>query len=320
MSHFANPGTADAPAGDARERGRTYSEWFDAGELERLWEQLAPALRETFHGVGGFREFREKVGAWGSEEAVLSECVTHWLGSHIYSRTAVYSYAAAPILQQWVFDETGTAVGFLVEPGGVPAPSRFLDYRTKTRLRLPFHGEWFVFWGGRHPVENRHATSVDQRFGYDFLIVRGTHTHSTDPPVGNEKFYCFGEPILAPGDGTVVGRVGGIADNPPGSLNTEDPLGNYLVIDHGEGEYSVLGHLQRDSLRVKVGDRVRAGHPIARCGNSGASTEPHLQYHLQNAPEIGAGDGLPAQFVDYEADGSPVERGEPRRGQFVRGG
>ena len=319
MTASANPGPADALVGDARELGRAYSEWFGAEELERLWEQLAPELRDTFHGVGGFREFREKVGAWGSEQAVLSECVTRWLGTRVYSRTAEYSHAAAPILQQWVFDEAGMAVGFLVEPGSEPAPSRFLDYRTRTPLRLPFGGDWFVFWGGRHPVENRHATSTDQRFGYDFLIVREKHTHSTDPPVLNEKFYCFGEPILAPGEGRVVSRVGGIADNPPGSLNTDDPLGNHIVIDHGNGEFSVLGHLQRDSLRVQVGDRVRAGDPIARCGNSGASTEPHLQYHLQNGPEIGAGEGLPAQFLGYVADGSEVERGEPCRGQFVRG-
>jgi hypothetical protein len=32
MTATATPGTADAPAGDARELGRTYSEWFDAGE------------------------------------------------------------------------------------------------------------------------------------------------------------------------------------------------------------------------------------------------------------------------------------------------
>jgi murein DD-endopeptidase MepM/ murein hydrolase activator NlpD len=91
------------------------------------------------------------------------------------------------------------------------------------------------------------------------------------------------------------------------------------VIDHGNGEFSVLSHLQRDSVRVGVGDRVRAGDAIARCGNSGASTEPHVQYHLQDGPVIGTGLGLPAHFRGYTADGDAVERGEPRRGQFVRG-
>ena len=318
MRSSAKPGPADAPKGDARELGRSYSEWFGAGELDHLWERLAPELRDTFHGMGGFREFREKVGAWGTEKAVVDECVTRWLGARVYSRTAEYSHAAAPIVQQWVFDEAGRAVGFLVEPGSEPAPSRFLDYQTRTPLRLPFDGEWFVFWGGRNPVENRHATSALQRFGYDFLVVRSGHTHSTDPPVLNEKFYCFGEPILAPGDGTIVATVAGIADNPPGSLNTDDPLGNHVVIDHGNGEFSVLGHLQRDSVQVRPGDPIRAGDPIARCGNSGASTEPHLQYHLQNGPVLGGAEGLPAQFTSYAADGSPVERGEPRRGQFIR--
>jgi murein DD-endopeptidase MepM/ murein hydrolase activator NlpD len=38
-------------------------------------------------------------------------------------------------------------------------------------------------------------------------------------------------------------------------------------------------HLQRDSVQVQLGQRVRVGEALGRCGNSGNSTEPHV--HLQ---------------------------------------
>lgn len=312
------PGDGQASPGDTLELGRAYSEWFAAGDLHRLWRRLSPELRESFSGLDGLREFRDQVREAGTERAVLDERVTRWLGIDVYSRTAEYSQAGSPILQQWMLDGAGVAAAFLVEPATEPAPSRFLDYETRTPLRLPVDGEWFVFWGGRHPVDNLHAAAPDQRFACDFLIVRGMHTHSFDPPVQNERFYCFGQPVLAPGDGRVIARESGIADNVPGSLDAANPLGNHVVIDHGNDEFSFLAHLQRDSVVVQTGDRVRAGEAIARCGNSGASSEPHLHYHLQNGPAFGVGAGLPAQFLRYEADGEMVQRGEPSRGQFIR--
>lgn len=63
---------------------------------------------------------------------------------------------------------------------------------------------------------------------------------------------------------------------------------------------------------------MKAGQTLGLCGNSGNSSEPHLHYHLQNTGIFFDGDGLPAQFLNYVADGKAVERGEPRKGQQVR--
>ena len=41
-------------------------------------------------------------------------------------------------------------------------------------------------------------------------------------------------------------------------------FGNYLVIDHGNGEFSHLGHLKPGSVKVAIGDKVRAGQQIAQ--------------------------------------------------------
>ncbi|MBW3628564.1 MAG: M23 family metallopeptidase [Gemmatimonadetes bacterium] len=307
----------DAPPRDAMQLGRLYSRWLIEGELEQLWTRMAPELRESFASVGGLGAYREKLRQAGNEREVTDERVTHWLGMDVYSRTAQYS-PDRPILQQWMIDPAGTVAAFLVEPGTEPAPSEFLSYETRTPLSLPFEGEWFVYWGGRQPVENMHVTTVDQRFANDFLIVEDMHTHSDDPPDSNERFYCFGRPVLAPADGRTVASESGIPDNEPGKVDAARPLGNHVVIDHGNGEFSVLGQLQRGSVQVENGSLVRRGEVIGRCGNSGASSEPHLHFHLQNGPEVGVAAGLPAAFLHYSADGAAVERGEPRRGEFIR--
>ena len=104
----------------------------------------------------------------------------------------------------------------------------------------------------------------------------------------------------------------------PGAMNAAQRAGNHVILDHGTGEWSLLAHFKRGSLRVKPGQTVAAGDTLGLCGNSGNSSEPHLHYHLQNGPTFGDAEGLPAQFVNYIADDKPIARGIPVRGQVVR--
>jgi murein DD-endopeptidase MepM/ murein hydrolase activator NlpD len=75
-------------------------------------------------------------------------------------------------------------------------------------------------------------------------------------------------------------------------------LGNHVFIEHGEGEVSGLFHLRQGSVRVKAGDRVRAGQEIGRIGFSGDAITVHLHYQLMSAPDIDT-EGLPSYFFDY---------------------
>ncbi len=212
-----------------------------------------------------------------------------------------------------VFDADKKIAGLFVKPANVIAPTKYADYQTKTNLRLPFDGEWTVFWGGRTKEQNYHVIAADQRFAYDFVITRDGVSHHDDAKL-NPNYYCWNAPIYAPAAGIVTESVDGIADNVPGEMNPAHAAGNHIVIDHGNGEYSVLAHFRNGTVVPKVGDRVTRGMLIGRCGNSGNSSEPHLHYHLQNGPKFGTGaEGLPAQFVDYIADGKRVARGEPVR-------
>jgi murein DD-endopeptidase MepM/ murein hydrolase activator NlpD len=77
----------------------------------------------------------------------------------------------------------------------------------------------------------------------------------------------IGTPIVAPADGVVK-----IAGNNAG-------FGLYVEIDHGYGIETIYAHNSR--LVVKKGQKVKRGDMIARLGNTGLSTGPHLHYEVR---------------------------------------
>lgn len=196
-------------------------------------------------------------------------------------------------------------------------PSQYLDYETQTELELPFNNEWWVFWGGRNVSENYHAAYKVQRFALDIVkrVNGSTHTGNGSQ---NEDYHCFGKQLNAPGNGKIVTVMNSIPDNIPGEFNAAVPEGNHVIIDHENGEFSMLAHFKEGSIIVSVGDIVVKGQELGKAGNSGNSSEPHLHYQLQTTANPEDGEGLPAQFLNYYANGDFVENGEPVRNQYIR--
>jgi len=298
-------------------RGQSCCARFTAGETEALWGEMDEGLRSLLGSEDNLKAFRAQVQAQlGDELALVEETVEQKGDARVYVRTSRYAKVPAVIRTVFSFDAQDRIAGFVIQPVPAEAPSEHLQRLTKTELHLPFGGEWTVFWGGRTLAENDHAATVDQRFAYDILMLRDGSSHVGDGQ-RNEDYHCFGQPLRAPGAGVVVVAVDGIADNVPGHMNRAQPPGNHIIIDHGNGEFSLLAHFRQGSLKVAPGDRVAVGDALGQCGNSGNSSEPHLHYHLQDAPAFGQGVGLPAQFQGYTADGQPVARGEPVKGQRI---
>lgn len=152
----------------------------------------------------------------------------------------------------------------------------------QTELRLPFNGEWLVFWGGNTAEINQHHGNQSQRYAFDFVKTDEEGNFYRGDEQTNEASFSFGQPILSPADGMVIEAVDGVRDNQPGQLNTYSILGNYLLIKHHEDEFSVLAHLKQHSVVVEAGETVKRGQEIAQCGNSGHSTDAHLHYQLQD--------------------------------------
>ena len=320
MRHVKAPAAAQDPDGDAARMrtGRAYTQWLYEGRTDALWALFTPAVRAAIPSAARLAAIRERLAAeLGAEAAVVRESAHEENGVTVYVRVA--RFQRGPQVQlRWATDLEGRITGFLVRPLREPAPTRFLEYQTKTPLRLPFDGEWLVVWGGRTAEQNRHHVMVaDQRFACDLAVVRGGKRHAGDGSAP-EQHHCFGLPILAPGAGTVVIAVDGLADQPTGQSDLAHPPGNHVILDHGNGEFSVLAHLKQGSVAVREGEHVEAGRRLGECGNSGRTGGPHLHYHLQNTGELFRGEGLPAQFTGYVADGRPVERGELVKGQTVR--
>lgn len=57
--------------------------------------------------------------------------------------------------------------------------------------------------------------------------------------------------------------------------------GNYVIIQHVDGNYTLYAHLAQGSITVKTGDSVDRGQVIGKVGNSGKSTGAHLHFEVR---------------------------------------
>ena len=307
--------TGEAPADRLTTLGRDVLALASAGDADAIWERFDERLVAAYDREEWATTFAGTFGEFGALGERISERTERFLGFDTYHAAHRFENVEDVIELIIAFDDA-ERISLATYLPLHEAPSDYLDYEAVTPLRLPFNGEWFVVWGGRTASTNHHAGHVDQRFAIDFVLLDGERTFEGDGLL-NEDYHCFGEPVLAPAEGSVVVAVDGIDDNAIGETNAAAPAGNHMVIDHGNGEFSLLAHFMKDSVLVQQGSDVAPGQTLARCGNSGNSSEPHVHYHLQNGPMPFQAEGLPAFFQDYTADGTAVDRGEPLRGQTV---
>jgi hypothetical protein len=189
-------------------------------------------------------------------------------------------------------------------------------YRQRTSLIFPFRALGVV---GQDWITNGgHAGGIGTDFAIDVRGLDANYAEQKNDADENASAAGWGREILAPAAGTVTYARNDVPDNPhPGSLPDmkfyealHDPVmahaGNCVIIDHGNSEYSAMMHMQKGSVRVKVGDRVAAGQVIGRLGNSGDAFGPHLHYQLQSGPQPFQYQSLPFRFQNTDA---PLSRG-----------
>ena len=219
-------------------------------------------------------------------------------------------------------------------------------YDGKTRLSLPLKGRIFVWEGHdyyahhlRVPMSNARVkamgiTANSNQFAMDFIYTDAQGNQFKGDPQRKENWFSYGKPVFAPGAGVVVEAANDIPDNwfkdaavtqighpdlPPG----KDPkdIGNHVLIDHGDGEFSLLIHMKPGSITVKPGQRVTQGEEIGAIGFSGDSLFPHLHYSLMAGPEVSKVWGLPAYFSGfhryYGGRSVAIARGTVKSGDFV---
>lgn len=303
----------------AMEMSHKYLTEISQGSADDLWQKMTPQMQTLLKDLAGWKAATSQFKAQlGNEIKVENERAVPGVHMQVYTRLSEYSAMPGKMVTTFAFNDQGQIAGFSVRPVANPAETKYLEYKDKTRLKWPLKGEWLVYQGGRTTYDNYHAAYSDERFAYDIVGIKDGKLYS-----GNadklEDFFGFGQPVFAPADGTVAGAVDQYDDNPAMKPSSSSPKqGNNVVIDHGNGEFSMMAHLKRGSIKVKAGDKIKAGQQVGECGNSGNSPFPHLHYHLQTTQEWFRGEGLPAQFFSYTADGKAVDSGEPVRGEVIQ--
>jgi hypothetical protein len=157
-------------------------------------------------------------------------------------------------------------------------------------IRSPFERSSYVLNGSASLLVNEHARLSGGAWGMDLypftrsgLLCQGS---------GLTAFPCFGAPVLAP----VAGRIGRVVsdrpDMPLGELDEEVPIGNSVSIQTHDGRCLVLAHLKQSTILVREGEEVTIGQQIARCGNSGVASVPHLFLQAQGC-SVGASEDSP---------------------------
>ena len=325
------PATAKASSGytvypmmsqAAEERARNLFDMFKAGKGSAIWATYPADNRKSAENgkkfVATLEQWKKNLGA---ETKVVAENTAPYLLKRVtvYSRLSQFANAKVQVETMIMIDENGDTDGFTVRPLSSPPEGHNAGYKDTAKLRLPFSGEWLVYQGGHGIFDNAYQMTEDRQFAIDFVLLKNGNPFEGDATT-NEQFYCFGQPLLAPADGRVVRVVNGIGDNAPGKPSQDVPNGNMILIAHAGNEYSLLTNLKQNSVKLKHDDMVKQGDPVGECGNSGASIAPRVHYQLQNSAGFPTVESLPAQFVDYIADGKPVPVGEVVRGQMVSNG
>ena len=206
--------------------------------------------------------------------------------------------------------------GLFVKPyvdENLPKPGR-----NTSKLKLPFKGEWTVYWGGDTKELNYHVESQAQKNAFDIMITDGNgSTHKSDGKT-NEDYYAFGKEIFAPCDGEIVLVVDGVKDNKVGEMNIFNVGGNMAILRTVQNEYLVFCHFKHQSLKVKEGQQIKQGQLLGLCGNSGNSSEAHLHFHIQNVEDMNNATGIKCYFDKLMVNGIIKTDYSPIKGDKIK--
>jgi len=136
------------------------------------------------------------------------------------------------------------------------------------------------------------------------VVVNSENKQFTNKGEDNAEWFGFGNDVNNVADGEIVALETNQKDDknfdiPSLKTNPLALYGNYVVIKHNDGVYSMYGHLKnQSSATLKIGDKVKSGQKIGSIGTSGSSFFPHLHFEIRNSITHEA-EGVPSYFNDF---------------------
>jgi murein DD-endopeptidase MepM/ murein hydrolase activator NlpD len=192
---------------------------------------------------------------------------------------------------------------------------------TPTQLTVHYAGlpanEYLVIVQNPDQRMSRPMPFVIATEGYKLPTAAGEPWVVTQGPYGT--FSHWGNALhafdIAPRSGRcIVAMKGGVAythDLGLGQDHRHRSFGNYITIDHGNGEYSHYAHLATGSFVVEDGQRVEQGQALATVGNSGYTLGEGGGYHVHVSVTRGltiSSSSVPFQFQDLPDASRAINR------------
>lgn len=208
-------------------------------------------------------------------------------------------------------------VTFTAAPVKIGAPARVIS--------PPLRGSGWVSVNGCCDSITSHRGAIiavngkqnaPERFAIDWVqLNKGRRMYVGD---GHKlsSFAFYGDPIYSVADGVVVNTYDEVDEQvplePAKGLVPASIGGNMMVVDIGGGAYAFYAHLQRGSLKAKLGDRVRKGQVLGLLGNTGNTDAPHLHFHLMDGISPLYANGLPFVIDHFSSEGVlPADQIDP---------
>lgn len=180
-----------------------------------------------------------------------------------------------------------------------------VSYAAGTPLGPPLRGgPWIAIhyagWANGHrrvfdTVEGK--ARIPGRFAIDWVRVDDDGHMTHDDPDVPANALGYGAPVLAVADATVVAvradmpEAARVSAHPRRALR--DEAGNYVTLRLGDGRCAFYEHLRPGSVTVRPGQRVRRGQVLGALGFTGASTGPHLHFHVADGSSPIGAEGRP---------------------------
>lgn len=124
------------------------------------------------------------------------------------------------------------------------------------------------------PTENKYTGGTFQWPVPSSSTITSSYGYRIHPITGNRKLHD-GIDISAPTGASVVAA----ADGTVITATYSSSAGNYILISHGGGVYTIYMH--NSSLAVSTGQSVTKGQHIASVGSTGMSTGPHCHFGVR---------------------------------------
>jgi murein DD-endopeptidase MepM/ murein hydrolase activator NlpD len=216
-----------------------------------------------------------------------------------------------------IAERISVRIGDYPEALSIVTPPTRVEQNPVVVISFPLAGEDWVAGNGpsttsRHrraliPINGR--AYISQRFAIDWVQAYPDGKMYKGDPSDNKNYRAYGAEIHAVADGVVTQVGDGIAQNTPGAKSLAVPItletvgGNHVIMEIGNGLFAFYAHMQPNSLRVKVGDKVMRGQVLGLLGNTGNSSEPHLHFQICSANSALGSEGLPYAFASFEVQG-----------------